>query len=175
MKGSVPLMKFFGKYARLSGADQRLRLSLLDWGLTHGGEIPPEEALAAAEAVAQDQPAEWAGQSPQDVLDRLEAAHYFRRSGQGGICYLYPYSAYPTDYHVTLSDGRSFYAMCAIDAMGSAVTFRQPIKIRSRCRDTKEELLLRLTPEDGLTEARPDDQIIATYYDTSTHYIAFNC
>lgn len=168
-------MKVFGKYARLNDADQRLRLALLDWGVTHGGEIPTDQALSIAQSIADTHPIEWKGRTPAEVLDDIEAQRYFRRSEDKGICYLYPYSAYPTDYQVTLADGRQFYAMCAIDAMGSAVTFHQPIEIRSKCRDTKEEIYLRLTPEEGLVEIVPDDNIIATYYDTMTHYIAFNC
>ena len=76
---------------------------------------------------------------------------------------------------LTLADGRSFYAMCVIDAMGCAVTFHQPIEVRSVCKDTGEPVYLRLTPEDGLVHIEPDDQIIATLYDTMAHYVEFNC
>ena len=158
-------MNFFGKYARLNSREQQVRLGMLDWGLEHGGEIPWAEACRLADEAG----------GGEALLNSLEERHYFRRTEEGDICYLYPYSAYPTDYQVALADGRQFYAMCAIDAMGSAVTFHQPIEIHSRCRDTKEELTLRLTPEDGLVEISPDDNIIATYYNTSAHYIAFNC
>ena len=33
------------------------------------------------------------------------------------VNFIYPVSALPTNHHVTLADGRSFTAMCAIDAM----------------------------------------------------------
>ena len=35
-------MAFGGKYARLSKGKQKIRLDLLDWAVTNGGEIPHE-------------------------------------------------------------------------------------------------------------------------------------
>lgn len=52
---------------------------------------------------------------------------------EGNICFAYPVSANETHHKVFLEDGRSFSAMCAIDAMGSAFTFGQNTKIESMC------------------------------------------
>lgn len=159
-------MGFIGKYARLSPAEQTLRLALLDYGLAHPGPIPAQVSRALAGS---------ASDAPEALLDSLDARHYMRREG-GDIHYLYPLScADRTDYHVTLADGRSLFAMCAIDAMGCAVTFHQPVEVRAHLRDTGEALMLRLDPASGITQAAPDDHILATYYDTTTHYIDFNC
>ncbi len=161
-------MDFIGKYARLNHSEQQLRLAMLDWCVNNGGELKWEDAVHIGQASEQQISIEY-------ILSRLEARHYLRRTDHGNICFLYPYSAYRTDYHVTLEDGRSFYAMCAIDAMGSAPTFRQSVKICSHCRDTQERLFLHIHPDKGILEIEPDDHFVATYYDTSQNYIDFNC
>lgn len=159
-------MKFFGKYSRLNNEEQAIRLAIINWGIDHGGEIPWTEAIALSKQYAPD--------FPEALLLHLEEQRYFTRTPNGDICYIYPYSAYPTDYLVTLSDGRKFYAMCAIDAMGCAVTFHQQIQIQSCCKDSGETIDMTLDPS-GILSINPDDKIYATYYDTSTHYVEFNC
>ncbi|MBR9690222.1 hypothetical protein GOV08_00905 [Candidatus Woesearchaeota archaeon] len=52
----------------------------------------------------------------------------------GAITGAYPVSALPTRHKVQLKDGRSFYAMCAIDSLGIAYDFDQDILISSSCR-----------------------------------------
>ena len=171
-------MAFLGKYKKLSPTEQKVRLDLLQYGIAEGGTIPWKEA----QRIARESLGESQGEDAPEVdsvLKGLEERHYFKRDEEGEICYLYPFSAYPTDYHVFLEDGRDFYAMCAIDAMGSAVTFDMPITVKSCCRDTKEEVLLRLSPEKGLFEAKvngkTDHAIYATYFDVNARYIDFNC
>ncbi|KAF0207134.1 MAG: MerB-like organometallic lyase SaoL [Actinomycetota bacterium] len=51
----------------------------------------------------------------------------------GAIRVSYPVSAMPTAHRVSLADGRAFHAMCAIDALGSAFTFRQDIEVATSC------------------------------------------
>ena len=60
----------------------------------------------------------------------------------GNINFLYPVSALPTNHIVTLQDGRSFYAMCGIDAMGSTLTFNQDIHIESKCSQCGQEIAM---------------------------------
>ena len=43
---------------------------------------------------------------------------------QGGVAFAYPVSAWPTDHEVSLADGRRFYAMCAVDALGMRIQLR---------------------------------------------------
>jgi hypothetical protein len=50
-----------------------------------------------------------------------------------GISGLYPVSAAPNRHKVQLEDGRSLYAMCAIDSLGIAYEFNQNIAISSSC------------------------------------------
>ena len=162
----------------LDPSTQAIRLRLLNYGIEHEGTIPWKMVLKESEKALADTP-DSLGRCNEEILRYLEDRHYFRRDEEGDICYLYPLSLYPTAYHVTLKDGRSFYAMCAIDAMGSAVTFDMPVAVRSCCRDTDEDVYLELDPENGLTEARvgskPDHDIYATYFDVNARYIDFNC
>ena len=52
-------------------------------------------------------------------------------SEENDVNFIYPVSALPTNHHVTLADGRSFTAMCAIDAIGAAFTFHQDSEVHS--------------------------------------------
>ncbi|NMB26960.1 MAG: hypothetical protein GX987_02760 [Tissierellia bacterium] len=65
-----------------------------------------------------------------------------RMDESGNINFLYPVSALPTNHIVTLQDGRSFYAMCGIDAMGSTLTFNQDIHIESKCSQCGQEIAM---------------------------------
>lgn len=52
---------------------------------------------------------------------------------QRQIIFVYPVSALPTNHKVTLLDGRTLSAMCAIDAMGVASTIKQDTVVESKC------------------------------------------
>lgn len=56
------------------------------------------------------------------------------------VNFIYPVSALPTNHKVTLADGREFCAMCAVDGMGTAFTFKQDISIKSKCSECGEEI-----------------------------------
>lgn len=56
------------------------------------------------------------------------------------VIFVYPVSALPTNHIVTMEDGRTFSAMCAIDAMGTAFTFNQNVRINSKCSNTGQEV-----------------------------------
>ena len=51
----------------------------------------------------------------------------------GNVNFIYPVSAPPTHHKVRLSDGRAFSAMCGIDALGAAFTFKQDTTVESVC------------------------------------------
>ncbi|MEG0371371.1 MAG: MerB-like organometallic lyase SaoL [Clostridium sp.] len=63
------------------------------------------------------------------------------------VKFIYPVSSVPTNNRVTLEDGRSFYAMCAIDSLGSHYTFNQNIRIESKCSKCSEAVIIEV--EDG--------------------------
>lgn len=49
------------------------------------------------------------------------------------VNFIYPVSALATNHKVRLADGAQFYAMCAIDAIGTHFTFKQDVDIESQC------------------------------------------
>ncbi len=58
------------------------------------------------------------------------------------INFIYPVSAIPTNHRVRLQDGREFTAMCAIDAIGTAFTFKQDVDIESKCSSCGSDIKL---------------------------------
>ncbi len=75
------------------------------------------------------------------------------------VNFIYPVSAVETNHRVTLSDGRKFSAMCAIDAMGTAFTFNQDVKIKSVCSNCGDSIYVEI--KDGqLIEYTPEEMHI---------------
>ncbi|MBE2897773.1 hypothetical protein HPC37_02745 [Pasteurellaceae bacterium 20609_3] len=56
----------------------------------------------------------------------------------------YPISLKPTNKRVILADGRSAWAMCAIDALGFHYAFNQPIRVESHCEHCADPIVLTL-------------------------------
>ena len=75
------------------------------------------------------------------------------------VNFIYPVSALPTKHKITLSDGRSFNAMCAIDGMGTAFTFKQDVVIDSVCSNCGSSIHVEI--KDGkLADFYPEDMHI---------------
>lgn len=64
------------------------------------------------------------------------------------VKFVYPVSAIATKHKVMLKDGRKFYAMCAIDALGTAFTFNTDIKVESICSNSGEDVFIEI--ENGM-------------------------
>lgn len=60
------------------------------------------------------------------------------------VNFIYPVSAMKTMHSVTLADGRSFSAMCAIDAIGAAFTFQQDTEVHSVCAVCEEPVWVKI-------------------------------
>lgn len=73
--------------------------------------------------------------------------------------FVYPVSAEPTSHEVTLKDGRHFYAMCAVDALGSAFTFHQDTQIRSVCAECGQPISIVIN-NGLLTSMAPTDPYV---------------
>lgn len=92
-------------------------------------------------------------------IDALKEKRAIVKDEDGNINFIYPVSALPTKHRVTLKDGRSFYAMCAVDAMGAAFTFKQDIKIKSECSECGEKIELEIV--DGrIVKLVPNDAYV---------------
>lgn len=66
-----------------------------------------------------------------EIIEVLKAKDGMVVDEKKNVNFIYPVSAMPTNHRVTLADGRSFTAMCAIDAMGAAFTFHQDTEVHS--------------------------------------------
>ncbi|AHM57111.1 hypothetical protein EAL2_c18190 [Peptoclostridium acidaminophilum DSM 3953] len=60
------------------------------------------------------------------------------------INFIYPVSGFPTNHQITLEDGRSFCAMCAVDGMGCAFTFKQNVKVHSKCSECGADIAVEI-------------------------------
>lgn len=78
------------------------------------------------------------------------------------VNFIYPVSALPTNHHVTLADGRSFTAMCAIDAMGAAFTFHQDTEVHSVSAVSGEPIFVKIV-----------DGKVADYSPKTLHALTF--
>lgn len=78
------------------------------------------------------------------IVDSLVDKRAVVRDELGNIVFAYPVSALPTAHQVNLQDGRQLYAMCAVDALGVAFTFKQDIKINSVCRHCNAPVALQI-------------------------------
>ena len=79
------------------------------------------------------------------------------------VKFIYPVSTQKTNHKVTLEDGRSFYAMCAIDSLGSHFTFKTSIKVESTCSECGERIQVEV--ENGK---------IKSYYPKDMHILHVN-
>ena len=84
---------------------------------------------------------------------------------EGQIVFAYPVSKKPTNHHVILADGRDFFSMCAIDALGSTFVFGQDTDISSVCPVSGEEI--HVTVKDKEIEGYSPENIYAIHVDLS--------
>lgn len=79
----------------------------------------------------------------------------------GEITVAYPFSGRPTAHRVRFPSGHQVDAMCAIDALGIAPMFGEPIEITSRDPLSGDEVRAQLTP-DGDAAWQPDSAVVLT-------------
>jgi hypothetical protein len=90
------------------------------------------------------------------LTERLIEKRVAAQDEEGNVNFIYPVSALATRHKVSLGDGRRFFAMCAVDAMGTAFTFEQNVEIESECRECGKQISVRI--ENGrLAEVAPPD------------------
>ncbi len=116
-------------HARLSDPAKTARLALLDH-LISTGQPFDQRTTSLGEHDAH--------------LAELDALHAVARNAAGQIAFAYPVSTSPTAHRVHLADGRSFHAMCAVDAMGSHFTLGQDVVIHSRCAQSGAPITVKL-------------------------------
>lgn len=78
------------------------------------------------------------------IYESLVAKQVIVPDEDENVNFVYPVSALETNHRVSLKDGRSFTAMCAIDSIGSHFTFKQDVEINSICSNRGEKIHISL-------------------------------
>jgi hypothetical protein len=101
--------------ALLTDQERHARSLLMDKIIMHGSPVKPSEF------------------QNNDLLQELGSKGVIVQDEDGPVNVVYPVSALPTPHKVKLNDGRTFFAICAVDSLGSAFTFAQDIEVTSSC------------------------------------------
>ena len=109
--------------SRLTAEENRLRGWLMDYTIENRKPFRLDNRIPEHPPVP----------DPQYLLGRLVEKRVAVLDDRGNVNFIYPVSALPTNHRVSLPDGRDFFAMCAIDALGAAFTFGQDTRVRSNC------------------------------------------
>jgi hypothetical protein len=133
----------------LSGSEQEF----YRWILRSFGDGTPPGAEALADAASQFE------LEVEPALDRLREHDLVHPDpATGAILVAYPFSGRPTTHRVRLAD-REVYAMCAIDALGIAPMFGQPIEVDSRDPMSRAEIRAQVAP-DGVAQWWPESAVV---------------
>lgn len=108
--------------ARLSASERELYFWILSRFASHGRPSRREFDTAAGRL----------GADPASALETLAREDLVHLDQAGEVSVAYPFSGRPTGHRVRFPGGHEEYAMCAIDALGIAPMFSQPIEISSR-------------------------------------------
>jgi hypothetical protein len=119
----------------LSSHERKLRSILLNKILQSNGSVPLSEIRSQADDAAIDV-------SP--TLASLKEKGLIALQDDGSVTDLYPFSAVPTRHKVQLKDGRSFFAMCAIDSLGIAYELEEDTVISSSCSQCNADISIEL-------------------------------
>src|SRR5215210_2163416 len=80
-------------------------------------------------------------------LETLAREDLVHRGLDGEITVAYPFSGWPTAHRVRFPGGHEVDAMCAIDALGIAPMFGEPIEIASRDSVSGDEIRARVAAD----------------------------
>ena len=120
----------------LSSHERNLRSILLHKILQLNGSVPLSELRSQAEDAAIDV-------SP--TLASLKEKGLIALQDDGTVSGIYPFSAVPTRHKVQLKNGRSFFAMCAIDSLGIAYELEEDAGISSSCSQCNAAISIEIT------------------------------
>lgn len=118
-------------HSRLTADENSLRAALLQCLVDAGTPV----AFAAAGAALG-----WPAEKTAAAAEGIAAKKMVVLDAEGRVQFAYPVSTVATGHKVTLADGRTFYAMCAIDALGCCFAFGQPVTVESACQLCGEPL-----------------------------------
>ena len=118
--------------SRLTDAENAVRVLLMERTIEGGGPITLR-TLTGGGVLHPD-----AG----SLIERLVEKRAVVQDEEGHLNFIYPVSALPTRHKVSLKDGRRLFAMCAVDAMGTAFAFEQDVKIESECSECGAQIAM---------------------------------
>jgi len=81
------------------------------------------------------------------------------RGAEGEISVAYPFSGQPTAHRIRFPNGHEVDAMCAIDALGVAPMFGEPIEVESCDPVSREGIRAQVAP-DGAAEWWPESAVV---------------
>jgi hypothetical protein len=130
--------------SRLTDEEQAFRMALMERSIERGEPLDVEDPAVGSLQHPN------AGSLIQSLIEKRAVV----QDDEGHLNFIYPVSALTTRHRVSLEDGRRFFAMCAIDSMGSAFAFEQNVEIESECSECGERVSVRI--EQGrLAEVTP--------------------
>src|ERR671925_127841 len=144
-----PSKRGAARRARLSGPERELYFSILRRFATSGRPSKVEV----------DEVADRLGVDSERTLATLAREDLVHLGCDREIAVAYPFSGRPTRHWVRFPDGHETYAMCAIDALGIAPMFEEPIEITSHDPWSGNEVNVRVTPE-AVAEWRPKSTVV---------------
>jgi hypothetical protein len=137
------------RHARLSEGERALYFWILR-GFARTGRPGSDEMRAAAAEL---------GLEPGNALAALAREDLVHLDEAGEIAVAYPFSGRATAHRVRFSTGHETHAMCAIDALGIASMFEQPITVDSLDPLTGDEVRVRLG-ENGDADWSPQSAVV---------------
>jgi hypothetical protein len=131
--------------SRLTSSEKLVRNSVMELIIDSGRPVTPDE-LMRVDALL--------GLNMEEKLEALLKKRTIVVNPEGCITFSYPVSALPTHHRVSLADGRTFHAMCAVDALGATFTFNQDIRIDSQCSHCSQSVHIVLHDQ-GIVDLQP--------------------
>lgn len=114
---------------KFNQAQNEIRLAVMDFIIAEKRPFNLKtDGFGALKEIRYSQPDDFSG-----IAAALREKDGMVADEEQNVNFIYPVSALPTNHHVRLADGRTFTAMCAIDAIGAAFTFHQDTEIDSVC------------------------------------------
>jgi Alkylmercury lyase len=96
-----------------------------------------------------------------DALPELVERDLAQLGPDAQIVVAYPFSASPTRHRVLTEDGRAYWAMCAIDALGMPFLLHQAAEIRAREPGGDRAIKIAIDPDAQTVRADPADAAVA--------------
>ncbi len=114
--------------SRFNKSQNRIRRYLMNYTINNGQAFNLKDSSEIS-----DEFKDMTKEEIKEILDVLISKNGIVVDEDRNVNFIYPVSALPTNHKVKLADGRVFYAMCAIDAIGTSFTFKQDVDIDSQC------------------------------------------